>query len=141
MTVFVLVSGTLFKPAEERTSSKTGRVFVTATLRVGAENGNGEFWRITAFSESVQSELMRLSAGDALSAQGKPQFEIYTSNTGAAKISRSIVADSVLALRAPPKERKPKSPPVGSKAADAVVKRSIIPPDDDLNDDLSDLPF
>jgi single-stranded DNA-binding protein len=128
MSVFVMTTGVLFKPAEERTSSKTGRVFVSATLKVGGETGNAEFWSITAFSESVQAELLRLGAGDALSAQGKAKFELYTSNDGKPKISKTIFCDHVLALRQPPRERKPKAPPVGSKAADATVKQSIVPP-------------
>jgi single-stranded DNA-binding protein len=107
MTAFVLVSGSLWKTPEQRSSSKTGRVFVTATLRVGAENGNGEFWQMTAFSQSVQSELLRLSAGDALSCQGKLEIKTYTAADGTTKVGRSIVADSVLALHAPPREKKP----------------------------------
>jgi single-stranded DNA-binding protein len=139
MSTFVLVSGTLFKTPEERTSSKTGRVFVSATLKVGGDSGNAEFWSISAFSESAQAELLRLSAGDALSAQGKAKFEIYTSNTGTAKISRSIFADAILPLRAPPKERKAKAPPAGSKAADAIVKQSIVPPSGEFYDE--EIPF
>jgi hypothetical protein len=48
MSAFALVTGVLFKPAEEKTSSKTGRVFVSATLKVGGETGDAEFWSITA---------------------------------------------------------------------------------------------
>jgi hypothetical protein len=108
--VFALVTGTLFKPAEEKTSSKTGRTFVSATLKVGGETGDAEFWQITAFAQSVQSELLRLGAGDALSAQGKAKFELWQPRDGGAmKISRSLFADQIIALKAAPRERRAKA--------------------------------
>jgi single-stranded DNA-binding protein len=110
MTVFALVTGVLFKPAEQKTSSKTGRVFVSATLKVGGETGDAEFWSITAFSQSVQTELLRLNAGDALAAQGKARIELWQPRDGGEmKISRSIFADAILPLRAPPRERRAKA--------------------------------
>jgi single-stranded DNA-binding protein len=127
MTAFVLVSGSLWKNPEQRSSSRTGKLFVTATLRVGSDSGNGEFWSITTFSQSAQDELLRLHAGDALSCQGKLEIKTYVAADGTTKIGRSIIADHVLAVRAPPKERKSKSPPAGSKAADAIVKQTILP--------------
>jgi single-stranded DNA-binding protein len=109
MSAFVLVTGVLFKPAEQRTSSKTGRVFVSATLKVGGENSDAELWQITAFSQSVQSELLRLGAGDALSCQGKLKVELWQRDGGEVKISRSLFADQILALKAPPRERRAKA--------------------------------
>jgi single-stranded DNA-binding protein len=109
MTAFVLISGSLWKTPEQRTG-RTGKLYTVATIRAGSDDSSAsEFWSITAFSESAQAELLRLGAGDALSAQGKARFELYTSNTGAAKISRSIVADAVLPLRPAPREKKPKA--------------------------------
>jgi hypothetical protein len=109
MTVFALVSGVLFKPAEQKTSSKSGRMFVSAVIKV--ESGDAvEFWQVTAFSQSVQSELLRLAAGDALSAQGKAKFELWRPRDGGeVKIRRSLFADAVLPLRAPPRERRAKA--------------------------------
>jgi len=57
-----------------------------------------------------------------LAVQGSLRLEIYNG-----KISRTIFVDAILPLRAAPKERKPKSPPAGSKAADALAKQSILP--------------
>jgi single-stranded DNA-binding protein len=116
MTAFVLVTGSLWKNPEQRSSSKSGKLFVTATLKDDAE-----FWSVTAFSESAQAELLRLGAGDALSAQGKLEIKTYTGNDGSQKIGRSIVADSVLALRAPPKERKPKAAKPAPTAQDRTT--------------------
>jgi single-stranded DNA-binding protein len=108
MTVAVLISGSIFKAPEER-MSKAGRRFVSATIKVGGESGTGEFWACLAFSDSTQAELLRLGIGDTLSAQGSAKIELYTANDGKTKISRTVFADHVLALRQPPKERKAKA--------------------------------
>jgi hypothetical protein len=58
MTAHVLISGTLFRKPEQRTS-KAGKPFVTATIR--AKDGDAsQWWKVLAFPESVQAELMRL---------------------------------------------------------------------------------
>jgi hypothetical protein len=59
---------------------------------------------------------MRLSDGDALSAQGKLTIETYIAVTGATKVSLSIVAEQILPLRAPPKKREAKAKPSPSSA-------------------------
>ncbi len=67
MTSHVLVTGTLFRPPEQRTS-KAGKEFVSATLKV--KDGDAvQWWRVTAFSGTTQAELLRLGDGDALSVQ------------------------------------------------------------------------
>jgi single-stranded DNA-binding protein len=72
---YVLVAGTLFKAPDQRTS-KAGKLFVTSTLK--AKDGEAlQWWRVTAFSESVMAELMRLAEGDALSVQGALKVEEY----------------------------------------------------------------
>jgi Single-strand binding protein family len=71
----VLVTGVLFR-APERRISKTGRPFVTATVRVkdgDPSTGSGQasqWWRVLAFSENVQVELMRLVDDNSISVQG-----------------------------------------------------------------------
>jgi single-stranded DNA-binding protein len=103
-----LVAGALFKTPEQKTS-KTGKPFVTATIKV--RDGEAfQWWRITVFSESAQAELMRLGEGDVLSAQGHLTAGLYTKDNGETKITFSIVADHILALRQPPRERKAKAP-------------------------------
>jgi single-stranded DNA-binding protein len=136
--VFALVTGTLFKPAEERISSKTGRTFVSATLKVGGETGDAEFWSITAFSQSVQAALLRLSAGDALSAQGKAKFELWQPRDGGeVKISRSLFADAILPLRAAPRERRSKQAATTPLLDQPAQKQpAAAAPDPDLNDDV-----
>jgi hypothetical protein len=65
MTAHVLVAGTLFREPEQRTS-KAGKPFVAATIR--AKDGKAaQWWRLIAFVESAEAELMRLTDGDELS--------------------------------------------------------------------------
>ena len=42
---------------------------LAATIRAN-DGDNAQWWKVLAFSETVQSELMRLTDGDALSMQG-----------------------------------------------------------------------
>jgi single-stranded DNA-binding protein len=110
MTIIALVTGSLFKAPERRTS-KSGKPFAVATIKV--RDGDAmQFVRIVMFSESAQTELLRLSEGDSLSAQGSLKAELYAKDGGEPKLSLSIVADQILALKQPPKEReaKPKTP-------------------------------
>jgi hypothetical protein len=117
--IYALVSGALFKASEARTS-KAGKPFVTATIR--AKDGETTlWWKVVAFSESAQAELMRLGDGDAVR-----QVELYTPDGGETKLSLSIVADRVLALRQPPKERKaPKERDVPYRGGAAAFDDSI----------------
>jgi hypothetical protein len=138
--IAALVTGSLFRAPEQRTS-KAGRPFVTATIK--AKDGDAlQFWRLTVFSQSAQDELMRLGEGDALSAQGAMKAELYRPEGGEPKLSLSMVADHVLAVRQPPKERKPKEPaPTPQDPQDARSRRekcagSWQRPADGPSDDL-----
>jgi hypothetical protein len=136
MTAYALISGVLFKPAEEKISSKTGRTFVSATPKVGGETGEAEFWSIAAFSQSAQSELLRLGAGDALSAQGKAKFELWQPRDGGeVKISRSLFAGQILALKAPPRERRARAA-ASTPLLDQPAKQSATTTDPDLDDPI-----
>lgn len=116
MTAFVLVSGALSRAPELKTS-KSRKSYVTATIKVAAENAT-EFWSVLAFSESAQAELSRLGEGDKVSAQGPLEVESYTGRDGQTRINRTVFADHVLALRQPPRERKSRA--AASSASDGV---------------------
>jgi len=104
--IAALLSGVVQRAPESR-MSKAGKPFVTTTLRI--KDGDGaQFWRLFVFSESAQAEIMRLGDGDALSVQGVPKFELYRPEGGEPRVSLSLTVDAVLALKQPPKERKPK---------------------------------
>jgi single-stranded DNA-binding protein len=119
MTLHCLCAGPIFR-APVRRVSKAGKDFVTAILRVKGDETNSQFVRIVAFSEGVQTELMRLRDGDAISVQGPLKAEIYTGNDNISKLSLSIVADNILPLRQPPKERKTNE----ADAAESAFKKS-----------------
>jgi single-stranded DNA-binding protein len=107
MTAYALVTGTLFRAPEPR-ASKSGKPFVTATLK--AKDGDAlQWWRVVAFSEIAQSALQRLGDGDAVTCQGPLKVESYEKD-GETKLSLSLVADHVLALRQAPKPREKSSP-------------------------------
>ena len=52
---------------------------------------------------------MRLGEGDKVSVQGSLKVEPYTGRDGQTRINRTVFADHVLALRQPPRERKPRA--------------------------------
>lgn len=125
MTVHILVSGSLFKNPELKTS-KSGKTYATASIRTAsADNTAADFWNLLVFSTSVQEELLRLSEGDKLAVQGSLKLEIYNG-----KISRSVFVDAILPLRAPPRERKPKV------AQAAPTSQQSTTADPDLNDSI-----
>lgn len=109
MTVHVLVTGTLFRAGEQRTSS-SGRRYVRATIKAAAADTSGaEFFDLMVFSETAGAELERLEVGERVAVQGALKLELYTPEGKPPRISRTIFADHVLALRAPAKERKAKA--------------------------------
>jgi single-stranded DNA-binding protein len=108
VTARVLVSGALFRAPEQKTS-KSGKPFVVATIRV-KDREDWQWWRVTVFSESAQAELLRLSEGDSVSAQGAMTAGLYLKDNGETKLTFSLVADQVMALRPAPAERKPAKP-------------------------------
>jgi len=102
MSAHVLITGNLFRAPEQK-SSKAGKSYVVATIR-SKESETSQFWHLTVFSESAQAEIMRLADGDAVSAQGPMKAEVYDGGSGP-KLSLSLIADQVLALRQPAKTR------------------------------------
>jgi single-stranded DNA-binding protein len=61
--------------------------------------------------------------------QGGLKVELYTAaSDGKPKISRTVFADHVLALRQPPREKKPKAAPKAVLAPQGQAEQSIIPP-------------
>jgi single-stranded DNA-binding protein len=129
MSTFALVTGVIFRPPLQKTA-KTGKLFTSCTIKVAAaDNASSDFWSVLAFGDTAGAELMRLGINERVTIQGSLKLELYTANDGATKISRTVFADHVLALRAPPKERK-------AKAAAPTSQEQSTTTDPDLNDDL-----
>lgn len=136
MSILVLITGALFRDPEERTSSSSGKPFVVATVKAtGAENEATEFWSVLAFGETVRTDLMRLKSGDKLSLQGRMKLELYQ-KAGETRISRSVFADHVLALRQPPKERKPKEKAAPAAGQFPAPAGTSAPRSGDLDDGI-----
>jgi hypothetical protein len=137
MSVFVLVSGSLWKNPEQRTSSKSGKLFTVCTVKAGSDDtGGGDFWNILIFSESAQLEMLRLEVGDAVSIRGKLKIETYVAGDGTTKISRTISADAAVGLRPVPREKKPRATkPAPTSLEPTNIMPSSAPPFDD------DVPF
>jgi single-stranded DNA-binding protein len=107
MTAYALVTGSIYRAPEQRTS-KASKLYVTATIK--SKDGDAfQFWRVTAFADTVQAELLRLGEGDAVSVQGSLKAELYAKDGGEQKLSLSLVADNVLVL-AKAHPRKPREP-------------------------------
>jgi single-stranded DNA-binding protein len=122
MSVHILVSGALFKNPEIKIS-RSGKTYATASIRTSsADNAAADFWNLLIFSETVSAELMQLTEGDKLSAQGSLKLEIYNG-----KISRTVFVDHILPLRAPPREKKPKAAKPAPSSQD-LAEQSVIPP-------------
>lgn len=116
MTVAILVSGSLFKTPELKTS-RSGKAYATASIRTSsADNTAADFWNLLVFSETVAAELMRLSEGEKLAAQGSLKVEVFNG-----KISRTVFVDAILPLRAPPRERKPKAAKTATSQAQSTT--------------------
>ena len=138
MSVHILVCGSLFKNPELKTS-KSGKSYATASIRTAsADNTAADFWNLLVFSTSVQEELLQLNEGDKLAAQGSLKLEIYN-----AKISRTVFVDAILALRAPPREKKPKAAKETTTLQGLPLQPvNIVPPatttatDPDLDDSI-----
>lgn len=109
MSSLALISGALSRDPELKTA-KSGKSYCTATIKTSADNAV-DYWRVFAFSDTAQTELSRLGEGDKVSLQGTLKLEVYTNKDGEHKISRTLFADHVLALRQPPRQRTPKAPP------------------------------
>lgn len=128
MTVHVLVTGSLFRTPEQR-HSQAGKRYVAATIKT-AGTDSAEFWSALCFSDTAGAELLRLGVNERLTVQGTLKIELFEKD-GQARISRTVFVDSVLALRAPPREKKPKPEPPPAGGRPPLERVNILPAIDD----------
>ncbi len=92
-----------------------------------------QFWRVLAFSDTAQAELLRLDDGDAVSVQGALRAEVY-SKDGEARVGLTVIADAVLPPRsrrfgkARPRSRPGKAAAHGARLSSARQARSAPRP-------------
>jgi len=78
-----------------------------------------DFWSGVRSVHHRGDELMRLAIGERVTSQGGLKLEIFRKE-GQRGYRERIFVDHVMALRQPPKERKPKARRQAAKAADAI---------------------
>jgi single-stranded DNA-binding protein len=136
MTILALVSGSLFR-APERRVAKSGNSYVVTTLRT-KDTPESRFIRVSEFSETAQAELLRLADGDGVSVQGDLRADIYNGPDGTARVSLSMFANGVLALRQPPRKRRSKAdaPAADTRSRQDAFGGSWSAESGDFNDDI-----
>lgn len=102
--IFALISGQLFRAPEVRTS-KGGKPYTMATVKISDATGS-QFVRVMAWTDHARAELEQLQNGAALSVSGKLEAQIYAPNGAEPRVSLSIMADQVLALKKPVPRKK-----------------------------------
>jgi single-stranded DNA-binding protein len=102
--MFVLINGSLWRDPVAR-QSKGGKQFTTALLRAGTPT-DAQWVNVVCFDQLAQSELLRLTAGDAVSVQGTGRISIFQDKNGEHRASLDVTANHVLALRQPKKAKR-----------------------------------
>lgn len=97
MSILSLVSGTLHRDPETRAGKKGD--FTIATVKHLDGGGRAQFVRVTAFDPDAAAELAGLSKGDAVTVTGRLEAEIYQKDGEPPRVSLSIVAERVVALK------------------------------------------
>jgi single-stranded DNA-binding protein len=122
VTVHVLISGTLFRDPQTK-SSKAGKAFVTATIKTPtADSSTSDFWNCMCFSDSAKAALMCLRDGERVTVQGDLKLELFERD-GGSKIGRTVFVSNVLALRPPPRDKKASG---GGNAVTSLVSSSDL---------------
>jgi len=92
-----LVAGKLHADPVPRTS-KAGRSYYSATVRVAGSDGEASWLRVAAFSDEAQAALAVLHEGDAVALTGTLRATAYTAKNGEPAVSFDLVADGVLTV-------------------------------------------
>jgi single-stranded DNA-binding protein len=119
--MFVLITGQLWRDPATRVS-KTGAQYVTALLRAGTAT-EAQWANIVCFDAAAQSELLRLRVGDSVCVQGPAKLGVFQDKAGEHRVSLSVTANHVLALRQPAKPKQAEgrqAPPLMPAFDDAV---------------------
>jgi single-stranded DNA-binding protein len=90
-----LVSGRIHGAPTERTT-KAGKPFATAKLRVALRDGATQFVNVIAFDEVAVDALLALSDRDSVAIAGELTVGVYEPENGAARPTLDLLAHSVL---------------------------------------------
>jgi len=100
----VLCSGSLVSDPRERTTT-AGKPYVTASMRVPAEDAEAMLVSIIAFNADTVAAILALQRGDSVAVAGRGKLSSWTKD-GEEKHGLSVVADKVLTVYAAGKQRK-----------------------------------
>ena len=100
----VLCSGTLINDPKQRTTA-AGKPYVTASLRVPAEDSDAMLVSVIAFAADAVAALLALSRGDSCAIAGRAKLSSWE-KAGEQKHGLSVTADRVLTVYAANKARK-----------------------------------
>jgi hypothetical protein len=106
MSARVLLSGVLDKPPV-RLTSKAGKSYLRASARDG-KGPDAEWWTVFVFSETAIEALEALTVGEAFTASGPFEANIWAPEGREPRVNLSMNADAILSARKP-KPTKPKS--------------------------------
>ena len=115
MTIETLLTATLHAKPEQRTSTRTGRAYVTVKVRVPAADGDALYLFVTAFDAAACAALLALNAGDAVALAGTFKPTAWLDRDGAARPSGELVVSQVMSLYGLKRRR------TAAAAADTVV--------------------
>lgn len=90
-----LVSGRIFGKPTERTS-KAGKPFAVAKMRVASGDGESQFVSIIAFDQQPCTALLALGDGDSVALSGSLSLKTWTDKDGNARPGLDLVAHQVL---------------------------------------------
>ncbi len=90
-----LIAGKLYGAPKQGTS-KTGKPFATAKIRVAAGDGEILFVNVIAFEAGACTALLALGNGDSVAMAGSLTPKAWTDKTGAVRPSLDLVAHQVL---------------------------------------------
>ncbi len=119
MTVAVMVTGSMFRAAVQKTA-KSGEVYTSATLKSVA-GSEVEFWTALAFGETEQAALLGLAEGEKCTVQGSMKLKVKVGD-GDVKIYKTVFVDALLALKPAPRERKPSNAAAKRDTASAPAR-------------------
>lgn len=95
MSLNVLITGRLVKPAQERTGN-SGKTFALTQINVPTEGDESLLASCIAFNRTTINALLALDKGDAVALAGKARLSTWTGADGSTKCGLNVTVEQVL---------------------------------------------
>lgn len=102
----ILASGILTADPVQRTGSKSGRDFCTASLRVPTDGGEAILCSLIAFDQDVVDALLAHVKTDTLAIAGRAKMNSCASRDGEQQHGLSVVVERVMSVYQVGKQRR-----------------------------------